>query len=1005
MKNVHYINAGAGSGKTYTLTDKMSRLFLDGETSPSRVILTTFTELAAAEFKEKSRAMLISKGMFDKASQMDSAAIGTVHSLAFRYIQKYWYLLGLGANVQAMPEEQTQLFIEDSLSATASDEDVEFFNRYVELLNIKMTQSTRFHYDMWKEDLKNLVETSESFGVQKLDDSLAYSSDEIRDFLGDAGSIAEIKSKLAENGITPESDDFYRKLIYGYQERIFRLAMAWKQRFDEYKRTRNLVSFNDMEHLFIELLGKPEVQEDIHESIDYIFVDEFQDSNPTQIRIFDLLSELVGKGSFWVGDPKQAIYDFRGCDTELVSALTDFIEEKSKTPESGFTYSSLEYSWRSDAKLVELANKTFVPVFNNLSPDKVELKAKRNGDLPADVPHIYHWNMFAKNPDTGRRLSSGDNLADRVVARVVDILEGKHRIHLIKDKDTGELRKVRPNDIAILCRFNNECEALATRFRVLGVPVARDFQVTISNHQSMLVVSILNYFAENKAPDILKAELMALLKEKDFEEIVADREHLLSDKIFETLDALKESLQGQPVSTVIESIIHSLDLYHEVEKWGDGENRKRYLSALVAAAAQYEQQCKLGGRIATLSGFINFISVNEFTVGRDVQRDGVNILTYHGSKGLEWNVVILYSLGTSFLKDAQLMKHSYTGVNTIRKSRPSKENFYSEFLARFIPRFLSSTSSNLPAPMVEKIGLLDEYEDIREHERQQAARLLYVGLTRARDYLISVSATETKLDWLKELGIESKVQKDLPEGTAVQVWGAASPDASYEQITETKDGRLGADEDTFRMLPIIDEHPDYEPLYLVPSSAEMDLSSVRVQMVGNLTNGGRINLKDFGSRASEMGTCIHNVFEVFTPGDEEANLAAADRMVEQFGFSGVIPSEDILSSAKALFTHLKAHYGEAVSVLRELPFMMERDGQIIRGEIDLVWKTAQGCVLLDYKNYPGAKDICNPESSDYAGQFAPQLFIYMEALERAGEKVLDVLVYYPIQGDLVDLTL
>ena len=83
--------------------------------------------------------------------------------------------------------------------------------------------------------------------------------------------------------------------------------------------------------------------------------------------------------------------------------------------------------------------------------------------------------------------------------------------------------------------------------------------------------------------------------------------------------------------------------------------------------------------------------------------------------------------------------------------------------------------------------------------------------------------------------------------------------------------------------------------------------------------------------------------------------------------------------------------------------MMELNGQIVRGEIDLVWKTARGCVLLDYKNYPGSVDYCNPASDDFTGHFAPQLSIYRKALEAAGEKVLDSLIYYPIQGDLVKL--
>lgn len=1004
MKNVHYINAGAGSGKTYTLTETMSRLFLEGKTVPSRVILTTFTELAAAEFKEKSRAMLIGKGMYDKASQMESAAIGTVHSLAFRYIQKYWYLLGLGANVQAMPEEQEKLFIEESLSATAGDEDVEFFNDYIERLNIRKTQTSRFDYDMWKENLKLLVETSESFGIYDLEESREYSSRRIHDFFKGSDSLSEIKAKLEENGYELESDDAYRDLIYGYQERIFRLAIEWKQKFNEYKRTRNLVSFNDMERLFIELLSKPEVREDIHESIDYIFVDEFQDSNPTQIRIFDILSELVGKGSYWVGDPKQAIYDFRGCDTELVSALTDYVEEQSLVPGSGFTYSSLPYSWRSDAKLVELANKTFVPVFRNLSPDKVELTAKRHGELPANVPNIFHWNMYAVSPDTGRRIYNAADLAKRVVSRVFDILEGNHPIKFVLDKGTGQLRKVRPNDIAILCRFNRECEDLAANFRELGVPVARDYPVNINNLQSMLVVSILNYLAENKAPDILKAELTALLKEKEFEEIVADKENILSDKVFLTLEKMKESLKGQPVSTTVESVINSLDLYHEVEKWGDGTIRKRYLSSLVGAAAEYEQQCKLGGRIATLSGFINFISGNEFTVSRDVQRDGVNILTYHGSKGLEWNIVILYSLGTAFLKENTLMKRSFIGVNTIRKNRPSKENFYSGFVVRYIPRFMSSTSSNLPKSIANKIRTLDEYDDIQEHERYQAARLLYVGLTRARDYLISVSATENKLDWLNELGIANSVKKDLPEGTPVQVWGPASPEASYDQIRTIEVGGVESTESSFTYIPLSDEHPEYAPLYLAPSSAEMDLSGLTAVLIGNITNGSRIELGRIGDRATEMGSCIHNVFEVYEAGAISGNIASAKGIVDQYGFSGIIDPESVMRSADALYRHLESRYGPAIEVQRELPFMMERNGQIVRGEIDLVWKTAAGCVLLDYKNYPGSIDYCNPESEDFSGHFFPQLSIYRDALEKAGEKVIDTLVYYPIQGDIVRIS-
>ena len=90
MKNILYINAGAGSGKTYSLTERFADLIERGETTPSRVILTTFTERAAAEFRLKAREKLIERGLHPQVAELDSALIGTVHSIAMRYIMRYW---------------------------------------------------------------------------------------------------------------------------------------------------------------------------------------------------------------------------------------------------------------------------------------------------------------------------------------------------------------------------------------------------------------------------------------------------------------------------------------------------------------------------------------------------------------------------------------------------------------------------------------------------------------------------------------------------------------------------------------------------------------------------------------------------------------------------------------------------------------------------------------------------------------------------------------------------
>ena len=94
MKNVTYINAGAGSGKTYKLTETLTELIENKKVKPEEVILTTFTTKAANEFKEKAKEFLFKKCMFSEAVQLDHAMIGTVHSVCQRMIGKYWFVLG-----------------------------------------------------------------------------------------------------------------------------------------------------------------------------------------------------------------------------------------------------------------------------------------------------------------------------------------------------------------------------------------------------------------------------------------------------------------------------------------------------------------------------------------------------------------------------------------------------------------------------------------------------------------------------------------------------------------------------------------------------------------------------------------------------------------------------------------------------------------------------------------------------------------------------------------------
>src|SRR5690606_10300860 len=117
--------------------------------------------------------------------------------------------------------------------------------------------------------------------------------------------------------------------------------------------------------------------------------DEFQDTNPMQLAIFMKLAALADKVIF-VGDVKQAIYGFRGCDPELVRDTLEALVAR------GSASDVLEYSWRSRHSLVEYVNSVFTSAFTEeLEARQVVLKAQRRDEV--DEPAVLKWTLTARN--------------------------------------------------------------------------------------------------------------------------------------------------------------------------------------------------------------------------------------------------------------------------------------------------------------------------------------------------------------------------------------------------------------------------------------------------------------------------------------------------------------------------------------------------------------------------------------------------------------------------------
>ena len=167
MGNIQFINAGAGSGKTYTLTKMLCERLAKGA-KPSEFVLTTYTKAAADEFRSKIKSRLIEEGMSEVLPLVESAHIGTIHSVAQSYIEKYWYLLDMSPALSVKEEDEMKTFRSHALETAASEDDLSFFYDYATMLDIKKNDGTssKLNPDFWKDLVIDLVDKLRLYGFE-----------------------------------------------------------------------------------------------------------------------------------------------------------------------------------------------------------------------------------------------------------------------------------------------------------------------------------------------------------------------------------------------------------------------------------------------------------------------------------------------------------------------------------------------------------------------------------------------------------------------------------------------------------------------------------------------------------------------------------------------------------------------------------------------------------------------------------------------------------------------
>ena len=1008
-----YYSAGAGSGKTHTLTTLLNEHIKNG-VNPSEIILTTFTDLAASEFRTKAREALIKDGNMKAASELDSAAIGTVHSVAYSFVRKYWDYLNISPNSTIISENNKKSILYQLLNEIIKKEDFdtiirynEFFglenNNYAETINsiigncyyykitdLKESKEKSIEYingiftgvDIETDKIIKFVQDYLTNGgnatikrnLEKVDcNNLNYSNYTIINNQNYAGAFinnfnsnksTDIKKIMANALISRECG----AILIDYITVIFDLAEKLLEKYKEKKEKEHLIDYNDMELHFVELLKNKDIKEIIRKQYRLVMVDEFQDSNPIQVEIFNALAELV-ETNIWVGDQKQSIYSFRGTDPQVITDATDPLKIKNIP---------LEESWRSRKSLVEAANNIFTR-----SMTKIDTLTPHWDDGKNLSDPIMHW-YSKENQKTMRNATA---------QRIKTIVESNTLMVKPKKRELAE-RPIEYRDIAILVRENTDCDAFVSALRKAGVPVSSAESEIYQRAEVQLVISLLQY-ANNGNNTLNKLNIEKLFKATPTEEIIKrtieknetsdDIEHL-----FQHIDRVIARNKHLPINYLVKNIILELNLHEIVKKWGEEYTRQQNLNNIIIIANEYDEECVENGRGSSISNFLNYLETNTVETKVDNVSNTVKVLTYHKSKGLEWPMVILDTLDKDELDDNNLIKKDVCSVTCIKNEDGNYCNI-------FIPKIISS-NGKVPASIIEIIKNTDLFKSRNSSKQEEIKRLLYVGFTRARDYVVTLSYCNKNncvpLKWLINTNISDGITYD-------KIWGK-----DIKDIKVKVEELVLLDSTTAQQYDCANysypEEVSYLPKYLSPSKIE-STTQIEVELIDHRSQ--RIDINKANDLVTEIGTCLHNIFAIHDLVPRDRFEDKAKSIIQQHNLANQLTNTNsICQSIENLYTYLRKQYGEPTSIGHEVPFYHKRDGQIVHGEIDLIWNTSKGSVLIDFKSFPGGiNSVINPEDKHYAGKYAPQLHAYKQAIETAGITILDSLIYYSIQGSIVRL--
>ena len=589
---------------------------------------------------------------------------------------------------------------------------------------------------------------------------------------------------------------------------IVKAELALIERFDQLKRAENLVDYSDMEQFAYQILSQDTSNSQMARSFyqtkfKEILVDEYQDINPLQERILQLIKKDGQNNLFMVGDVKQSIYGFRQAEPSLfLHKYQEAAKDENKQDERIL----LSANFRSTKPVIKLVNQVFDHV---LTTDFGGIDYQKEGQLvlganyyPEKLPQASELIYSEKDGQDGSTNAEDEDEIDSAeIAMVINrIKQFKNENLQVYDTQTKEKRNFKYSDIAILTRSRSDNLAIMQEFAKNDIPLL----VTDAKNyfQTLELTIVLNYLRIIDNPDqdiplvaVLRSPLFNFTetdlakirvhsKNTDFYDaltsyVAVNDELSQKTKIFlNQLEELRHFAANHRISELIWSIYERTNLLEIMTALPNGKQRRVNLEALYERASSYESAGFKG-----LYQFINFIErmrrsqkdLAQPLVTKEAG-DSVRLMTVHGSKGLEFPIVFYIGLQHRYqmrdLSGNYIINANNLGL-TIRQEHYRADT------------------------------LLKSYDNIAQKQQllEEEARILYVGMTRARQKLILITEVKnyekTRQKWQNQLNGRQK----LPLSSKLNATSSMSfigPAINFDKYPEIKisDITNSLDEDT-----------------------------------------------------------------------------------------------------------------------------------------------------------------------------------------------------------------